>query len=309
MRRASDSVPGFGKVLRSRKYQGWLWGYLLILPTVLGLGLFYLWPLVQSFYLAFTRWGAFGDYRWCGLQNFERLVSDPKIVDALRNSLIFTGLTVPLSISLATLIAVLLNAKIRGVSFYRVLYFLPVVTMPAAVGIVWRWLFNADYGAINYVLQKVFGIRGPSWLTDPKIALYSLVAVAVWGAIGNNMIIILSGLQNIPTVYYEAADIDGAGVLTKFFRITLPMLSPTLFFVSVTAIIGALQMFELVYMMIGINSPAIRATQTVVYLFYREAFINMNKGYASAIILVLFVIILGLTFIQLRLQRRWVHYD
>ena len=296
------------KVFRRKKSQDWMWGYLMVLPIVAGATIFSIIPLIQSFYLSFTKWGAFGSYSWGGLRNFERMLADPNLALALKNTFVYTVLSVPLSIAISVVIAVLLNTRIRGVALYRTLYFLPVVTMPAAVGIVWRWLFNADFGIINHVLRLV-GIEGPRWLTDPSLALYSLILVSVWSSIGHNMVILLSGLQGIPSVYYEAAEIDGANNYVQFFRITLPLLSPTLFFVTVTSLISAFQVFELIFLMIGPDSLVIRQTQSVVFLFYREAFINMDKGYASAISLLLFVIIMAVTVVQFRLQKRWVHYE
>ena len=251
---------------------------------------------------------AFGSILGVRLRNFERMLADPNLALALKNTFVYTVLSVPLSIAISVVIAVLLNTRIRGVALYRTLYFLPVVTMPAAVGIVWRWLFNADFGIINHVLRLV-GIEGPRWLTDPSLALYSLILVSVWSSIGHNMVILLSGLQGIPSVYYEAAEIDGASNYVQFFRITLPLLSPTLFFVTVTSLISAFQVFELIFLMIGPDSLVIRQTQSVVFLFYREAFINMDKGYASAISLLLFIIIMAVTVVQFRLQKRWVHYE
>lgn len=297
------SINSIGK----KRLQDWFWGYLMVLPTLAGVIVFSIWPLFQSFYLSFTQWGAFGSYSWGGTVNFQRMMNDTNLLMALRNTVVFTVASVPIGIALSIVVAVLLNSNIRGVSAYRTLYFLPVVTMPAAVAIVWRWLYNADFGLINHILKSL-GIAGPRWLTDPKLAMLSLVVVSIWSSIGYNMVIFLSGLQGISSTYYEAAEIDGANSLTKFFKITLPMLSPTIFFVTVTSLISAFQVFELIFMMIGPNSPVIRQTQTVVFLFYRQAFINMDKGYAAAISLLLFIIILGVTIVQFRLQKRWVHY-
>jgi multiple sugar transport system permease protein len=294
--------------LNRRKREDFFWAYLMIAPTLLGTVIFNIWPLLQSFYLSFTKWGAFGTYSWKGIDNYQRLLNEPELLSALKNTFIFTILSVPLGISLSIIVAVLLNQKIKGVTFYRTLFFLPVVTMPAAVAIVWKWLYNADYGLINYVLS-LFSIEGPRWLTDTNLALYSIVLVAVWGAIGYNMVIILSGLQGISSTYYEAANIDGAGTLVKFFKITLPLLSPTLFFVTVMSLINTFQVFELIYMMIGPNSLVIDNTRTVVYLFFEEAFINNDKGYAAAIAMALFVIILCVTIVQFKFQKKWVHYD
>jgi multiple sugar transport system permease protein len=301
------------KVVRARRGRHIAWkdilsGYIMIAPLMIGLFIFYLWPVFQTFYFSFTKWGAFGKYKWTGLTNYEHLLHDPDLGRALLNTVVYILLSVPGSLILAILVAVLLNQKIRGVGIYRTLYYLPAVTMPAAIAMVWRWLYNGDYGLINYLLSLV-GLHGPRWLSDPAIALYSIILVAIWGAIGSNMILFLAGLQGIPSVYYEAAAIDGAGTLPRFFRITLPLLSPTIFFALVTSLIGAFQVFDLIFLMTGPNSPALDATKTIVYLFYQYAFITNDKGYAAAIAVLLFVIILVITLVQFRLQRRWVHYS
>ncbi|MDP9313230.1 MAG: sugar ABC transporter permease [Chloroflexota bacterium] len=279
----------------------------MIAPMLLGLCIFYVWPALQTLYFSFTEWGAFGKYQWSGADNYQRLLRDAEVWQALRNTLLYTALSVPISIALAIGIAVLLNQHIRGVGVYRTLFFLPAVTMPAAIAMVWQWLFNGDYGLINYLLSFL-GLEGPRWLSHPRLALYSVVAVGVWASIGSNMVIFLSGLQGIPRTYYEAAEIDGAGPFRQFFRITLPLLTPTIFFATVLSLISAFQVFDLIYLMIGPNSPVIDNTQSVVYLFFEQAFLLNDKGYAATIIMLLFVIILAVTSLQFRLQRRWVHY-
>ncbi len=290
------------------------WAYLMITPLMVGLLVFYIWPVFQTFYFSFTSWGAFGRYHWTGLTNYQALLHDPELGRALSNTLIFTVLSVPCSIVLSLLIAVLLNQRIRAVGLYRTLYFLPAITMPAAVAVVWKWLYNGDYGIINHLLSLVH-LQGPRWISDPQIALYSLVLVAVWSSVGNGMVLFLAGLQNIPRTYYEAASLDGAKPTVRFFRITLPLLSPTIFFATVIAMISAFQVFDLVFLMFGeasgsgISTLSIDATQTMVYLFFKNAFLTDNKGYAAAIAMLLFVIILIVTAIQLRLQKRWVHYS
>lgn len=284
-----------------------LWAYLMLAPLMIGLLIFYIWPTFQTFFFSFTKWGEFGTYHLTGLSNYQILLHDPDLGGALINTLIFTVLSVPTSIALSLVVAVLLNQPIRGVAVYRTLYFLPAITMPAAIAVVWRWLYNGDYGVLNYGLRLI-GIHGPRWVSDPHISLYSLILVAIWGGIGYNMILFLAGLQSIPRVYYEAASLDGAGPVRIFFRITLPMLSPTIFFATVISMIGAFQVFDLVYLLFPADSLVINATQTVVYLFYKNAFLVENKGYAAAIAVLLFVIILGVTAIQFQLQKRWVHY-
>jgi multiple sugar transport system permease protein len=293
---------------KTRKRSDYFWAYLMIAPTMLGLFIFYLWPIIQTFYFSFTEWGAFGQFEWTGLDNYKRLLEDTNLLKSFKNTGIYIIFTVPIGIFLSILVAVLLNQNIRGKSVYRTLYFLPVITMPAAIAMVWKWLYNSDYGLLNYLLSLI-GIKGPQWVSDPKIALYSIIVVAIWSGIGYNMVIFLSGLQGIPKTYYEAAEIDGASPIRVFFKITLPLLSPIIFFVSIMSFIGAFQVFDLIFMMIGKSSTALENTQSIVYLFYQHAFVLNDKGYAAAIAVLLLIVILIITAIQMVLQKKWVHYD
>lgn len=302
---------GRGRPRRGRVVEA-LWGYAFIAPVGIGLAVFYLWPVARTAYLSFTEWGPFGGHTWTGTENYLRLVTDPEVGQALVNTVTYTALGL-LGIPLAVVFAALLNRRgLRGVTVYRTLFFLPVVTMPVAVAMVWRWLYNGEYGLVNHVLS-VFGIDGPNWIADPAVALYALAVVGVWSSLGYNLIIFLAGMQAIPTAYYEAAAIDGAGPIRQFFRITIPLLSPTAFFVSVISVIGSLQLFDLVYVMAGSGNaaranPAYPRLQTVVMLFYDRAFVTNDRGYAAAIAMMLLVVIVALTAVQFRLQRRWVHY-
>lgn len=289
-----------------------LWGYAFIAPTGIGLGIFYLWPVLQTAYFSLTEWGPFGGHTWTGLDNYARLLDDPEVGQSLVNTLTYTVLGLA-SIPIAIVFAALLSRDgLRGVGAYRTLFFLPVVTMPVAVAMVWRWLYNGDYGLINYVLSLV-GIDGPNWVADPDTALYALVVVGIWSSLGYNLIIFLAGMQAIPKEYYEAAAIDGAGPVRQFFTVTIPLLSPTAFFVSVISVIGSLQLFDLVYVMAGSgaasrSNPAFPRLQTVVQLFYERAFVTNDRGYAAAIVMLLLLLIILLTVVQFRLQKRWVHY-
>ncbi|WP_101787223.1 carbohydrate ABC transporter permease [Nonomuraea indica] len=286
----------------------WAWGYLLIAPMALGLAVFYLWPIVQTLFLSFTESGVFGGYTWVGTANFTDLSVDEEMYGALGNTLLYAVLVlagVPLSI----VVAALLNVPgLRGLSLYRTLYFLPVVTMPAAVGLTWSYLFNGDFGVINHLLGYL-GIDGPYWLGDPDFAIYAIAVVGIWSSIGYNAVLFLAGLQGIPRHYYEAAEIDGAGRLRQFLRITLPLLTPTTFFVLVITMINALQVFDLVYLMVDPKSPSLEGSRTIVYLFYEKGFVQNQRGLAAAIAVVLLGIILALTAIQFRLQKKWVHYE
>jgi len=278
---------------------------------LLGLLVFYIWPVVQTFYYSFTRWGAFGGSTWTGLDNYSTLIHDPDFGLALRNTALYTVFSVPISIALSIVVATLLNQRIRGVTIYRTLYFLPVVTMPAAIGMMWKWLYEGDYGLINSILRALH-IHGPNWTTDSHTALIAVIIVGIWSTVGYNMVLFLAGLQAIPGTYYEAAQIDGAGPLSRFFRITMPLLTPTIFFALVIAFINAFQVFDIIYMMIGAPDnpgPAIDGVKSIVYLFYDHAFHLNDKGYAASIVMVMFAMLLAFTAFQLWFQRRWVHYE
>lgn len=296
------------KRLGRKKLNDCYWGYLMILPVMVGLIAFYIIPFFKTFFISFTNMGAFGAYNSINLDNFKKILTDTTFYLALKNTLVFTIIAVPVGVFLSILLAVLLNSNIKGLTIYRTIYFLPAVTMPAAVSMVWKWLFNSNYGLINFLLSKV-GLKGPGWITDPKIALFSIIMVAIWTKVGYNMIILLAGLQGISKSYYEAAEIDGAGGLAKFFKITLPLLTPTIFFVVVMTLIESFQVFDYIFMMISTNSVALESTQSVVYLFYRSAFELQEKGYASAIAIVLFFIIMIITAVQVKLQNKWVNYE
>ncbi|MEO3885492.1 sugar ABC transporter permease [Nonomuraea sp. B5E05] len=286
----------------------WAWGYLLIAPMALGLAVFYLWPIAQTLYLSFTESGIFGGYTWVGTANFTELLGDEEVLGALGNTLLYAVLVL-VGVPLSIVVAALLNVPgLRGLSVYRTLYFLPVVTMPAAVGLTWRYLFNGDFGAINHLLGKI-GIDGPYWVGDPDFAIYAIAIVGIWSTIGYNAVLFLAGLQGIPRPYYEAASIDGAGRVRQFFRVTLPLLTPTTFFVIVITMINALQVFDLVFLMIDLKSPALSGSRTIVYLFYEKGFVQNQRGLAAAIAVLLLGLILVLTAIQFRLQKKWVHYE
>jgi len=284
------------------------WALLFIGPTALGLLVFYLWPTVRTFILSFTQSGPFGGSAFAGLENYARLAEDPALGRALINTAIYMLIAL-VGIPLAVAIAALLNTTgLKGRSVYRMLYFLPVVTMPAAIALVWKMLYNGDYGILNQALHVV-GIQGGSWLTNPATALYAVALVGIWAGLGTNIVIFLAGLQGIPDTLMEAASLDGAGPIRTFFSITVPLLSPSIFFVSVINVIGSLQVFDLVYLMIGRTNPALPDTRTIVYLFYQAGFIDNDRGYAAAIAFLLLIIILGLTIVQFRLQKKWVHYE
>ncbi|MFL6136131.1 MAG: carbohydrate ABC transporter permease [Nocardioidaceae bacterium] len=283
------------------------WALAMLVPTLVGLGVFSLWPIFQTLYYSFTTWGAFGGHEWSGLENYRSLLSDSELLQALLNTVIFTAVTLT-SVPLAIVVAALLNRPgMRGLAVYRTLYFLPVVTLPASVALMWKLLLSGDYGIVNWLLSLLH-IDGPYWLSNPSTAIYALAAVSVWSSVGYNMVILLAGIQTIPRDYYEAAELDGAGKIRQFLSITVPLLTPSIFFVTVITVINSLQAFDLVYLMIGVNNPALDRSQTIVYLFYKTGFIDHDGGYAAAIAFVLMMAILVFTAVQFRLQKRWVHY-
>ena len=244
-----------------------------------------------------------------GIENYKQLFQEPDLLLALKNTFLYAIVTVPIGLILSLILASLLNSKIKGKGIYRTVYFLPSVTMAAAVALVWKLIFNGDYGILNSFLSKI-GIEGQSWLTNPHTALFCVMVVSIWGSVGYNMIILLAGMQGVSKSYYEAAEIDGASPMQRFFKITVPLVSPTIFFVSITGLIGAFQVFDSIYMMIDPDkNPAFNAVKTVNVLFYQNAFMYGYKGYAAAISIFMFVIIMLITAVQLWGQKKWVNYD
>ena len=292
-----------------QKRSEFLWGWLFILPTMAGLIVLNIIPIFQTIYQSFFKTGAFGRGNiFVGLENYERLFADGSVWQALINTFKYAIVEVPFSIAIALVIAVMLNAKMKGRSIYRAIYFLPMVVAPAAVAMVWKWLFNSEFGLLNHILESL-GLNSVAWLSNPDIAIYSVAVVGIWSVIGYNMVLFLAGLQEIPKDYYEASQIDGANAVQQFFKITVPLISPTMFFVVVTRVIASFQVFDSIFMMIDKSSEALPKTQSLVYLFYRYAFVENNKGYGSAIVVLLLVIIMIVTVIKMVTQKKWVHYN
>lgn len=292
-----------------RSRSEFIWGWAFILPTMIGLFILNIIPLFQAAYESFFKTGAFGKGNvFIGLDNYRKLLGDSDVWQALLNTFKYAIVEVPLSIVIAILLAVLLNRKMKARTVYRTIYFLPMVAAPAAVAMVWRWLYNSEFGLLNYIRGTV-GMNPINWISNPRIAIIFIALVGVWSVIGYNMVLFLAGLQEIPKDYYEAATIDGAGRIKHFFSITLPLISPTMFFVTVTRVIAALQVFDVIYMMIDKTNPALEKCQSLVYLFYKYSFVQSNKGYGSAIVMLLLVVILIITAIQMVCQKKWVHYD
>lgn len=295
------------KKATARQKKDWFAGYVFIAPVTLGLLVFYIWPFIQNFWFSFNDVNKFNVTHFIGLDNYKQLIGDAEVWTTFGNTLKYVVFTVPIGLFLSICIAALLNAKIRGTSIYRTLYFLPSVTMAAAVAMVWKWVFNEKMGILNSIIAGLGGER-VGWLTNPKTALFIVMLVGLWMSVGYNMIILLAGMQGIPKTYYEAASIDGAGGLAQFFKITIPLLTPSIFFVMITSIISGFQVFDVVYMMVLKSNPAYESTQTVVMLFYRQAFDYGYKGYAAAISILIFIAIMIVTIFQLIGQKKWVNY-
>jgi multiple sugar transport system permease protein len=301
--KASSPRPGGAAARRDG-----FWPWLFVLPLLGGISLFFLWPIVQTFYYSFTQWGVFGGSTFIGIENYVRLLADPQLYSALGNTLLYTGIVL-LGIPIAVYIASLLNTPgLRFASFYRVLFFLPYVAMPTAVAMVWRIIFNGDFGILNYVLSLV-GIDGPYWTSTPGFAMLAVAIVGLWSSLGFSMIILAAGLKNIPPELYEAAELDGATPWRRFTSVTVPLLTPSIFFVLIITIISSFQLFDLLYALLGSSNPVLPKSMSLVYFFYSQGFVSNDKGYAAAIAMVIFVIIGLVTVLQFRLQKRWVNND
>ncbi|MEP7290385.1 MAG: sugar ABC transporter permease [Chloroflexota bacterium] len=286
--------------------------YLTVSPWVIGFILFTFIPMALSLYLSFTRWNVVNAPVFIGLDNFITMFSkDPDFYQSLKVTILFTITSVPLQILVALGLAILLNEATRAVGFFRTAFYIPSIVASVASAVLWQWIFNARFGPINGVLRAL-GLGTPNWFTDPRYALVALVIMSTWG-VGGQMLIFLAGLKGIPRSLYEAAEVDGAGRMTRFVRITLPMLSPTLFFNLVMAMIGAFQTFDSAFVISTSRSGQIGDPQnsTLFYLLhlYEEGFSHLNMGYASALAWVLFIIILSVTLVINRSSKRWVFYS
>ncbi len=277
-------------------------GYGLIIPTIFYFAVFILFPIAYSIWLSFLNWdGMSPDARYIGFNNYIRLLSTSRFWNSMAVTGYYVIGLVPLRMICALFLAILLNQKIRGVAFYRTLYFMPVVTSMVAVSMVFLWIFDPTWGIANWILNTL-GLPSSQWLADPTTAMPSLILMSVWKSVGYDMVIYLAGLQGIPDVYYEAAKIDGAGRWAQLRHITWPLLAPTTFFILVTAIIGATQVFDSVFVMT--QGGPLESTSVIVYYLYQEAFRFFHMGYAAAIAWVLFLVILALTLIQWKFLRR-----
>jgi len=289
----------------SRERSEFIWGWCFIAPTMIGLIILNIIPIFQTIYQSFFKTGDFGKGNmFVGIANYAKVFSDTEVWQALFNTLKYAAVEVPLSIIISLVLAVFLNGKIKGKSAFRTIFFLPMVAAPAAIAMVWKWLYNSEFGLLNHILPVK-----ANWISNPKIAIYSIAVIGIWSIIGYNMVLFLAGLQEVPKDYYEAAAIDGATGVQQFFNITVPLVSPTIFFVMVTRIIAAMQVFDVIYMVIDNNNPALHKTQSLVCLFYKYSFQQGNKGYGATVVVVLLAVIMVFTVLQMIGQKKWVHYN
>ncbi len=275
-----------------------------IAPWLVGFVLFTAGPILISLWASFTDWDLLTAPQWVGLDNYRNLATDPTFIQSIKVTLAYTALYVPLDLIGGLLLALLVRPRLKGIGIFRTIFYLPTVFSGVAFVVVWLWMLNPNGGLINLVLGW-FGIEGPRWLLDPKYALWSLVMMSFWGW-GRSMALYLGGMQSIPGELYEAASMDGAGSIRQFFKITLPLLSPTIFFNLVLSIIATFQSFTSAF--VATNGGPLDSTLFLVLYIYRQAFEYFHMGYAAALAWVLFAIILVLTLLLLRSQKFWVFY-
>jgi multiple sugar transport system permease protein len=280
--------------------------YLYLAPTLIGLILFSFGAVIMTLLISFTKWDIFSSPLWVGIDNYVKIFKSEIFWQVFQNTFYYVIINVPLNVILPLLVAILINRKLKGMLFFRTVYFLPVVSSMVAVSLIWSWLYKPEYGLLNYMLNNLFGIKGIEWLENENMAMISIAIVTLWKNLGYNMVIFLAGLQNIPTQLYESAEIDGANAVHRFFKITLPMLSPTTFFVLIITLIGSFQVFEQTFILTK-GGPA-NSTLTLSYYIYQNAFQYFRMGHSAAMSYILFIIIFLITMVQFNYQKKWVHY-
>ena len=286
------------------RWQEARWAYLFLLPNLLLFSIFTVYPVFASFFYSLNKWTLHSPMQFLGLANYRALIDDPIFLKVLGNTLYYTAGIIPFQTALGLLIALGLNQRIRFMTGYRALYFVPVVTSMVAVSIVWQWMYQPHYGVINSLL-KIVGIEGPNWLFSKAWAMPSVIAMSIWKNVGYSVVLYLAALQSVPESFYESAMIDGANSWDKFWHITLPIISPTTFFIIVLSVIGSFQAFDQIYVLTQ-GGPA-RATSVIVHYLYENGFQWFNMGYAAAIAYVLFALLFILTIIQWTYRARWVY--
>jgi multiple sugar transport system permease protein len=291
------------KLLGKEEAEGWLF----ILPIIFGTLIFSFVPVIYSLIVSFSEWDGINLPKFIGLRNFSQLVSGDKVFrQSVQNTLVFTCTSVPLGMVAGLLLALLANQPVLFKNVFRVAYYVPSICSTVAIALVWQLIFSSNTGLLNSLLH-IFGVQGPDWLGASRWAMPSVIIVQVWAVAGYNMVIYLAGLQGIPESLYESARLDGASNWHQLMRITLPMISPTSFFLMITSVIHSFQVFNLIYVMTG-GGPGYATTVYIHYL-YLNAFNYFKMGYASSMAWLLFMVLAAITFIQMKAQKYWEHYD
>lgn len=315
MRATGSTVTQAPKPVQKRK----LWtyrrvekmqGYVFVLPWIIGFLCFVLIPLVFSLITSFAEYDITSTFRFIGIQNYVQMFTqDPVFWQSVYNTLYFVIISVPLNTAAAILLAVILHQKVPGMRVFRTIFYLPSVLSGVAIYLLWEELLNPTNGLVNTILSWV-GISGPSWLFDPNWSKPALILMGMWG-VGGGMLLYLNSLQNVPDQLYEAADIDGASSLQKFWKITLPMITPIIFFEMVTSMIGAFQVFQSAYVMTNTSGPGGPLNSLLFYNYHmwNEAFVNFKVGYANAMAWFLFLIVMVVTVLNMKFSRKWVYYE
>lgn len=278
---------------------------LFLSPTLVIFSTFILFPVFFSFYLSFQKWNMFsGEATYVGLDNYIRMFESAEFWIVLKNTAIYTLGTIPLNMALSLAIAYVLNKKLAGKKFLRTAFFAPVIISPVAAAVIWRWMYDPNFGLVNYFIG-FFGFDAVNWLNEPTAAMFALIIMGVWKTFGINMVMFSAGLQGIPDSYYEAAELDGAGKFAKFWHITIPMLAPTTFFIMIMSMISSFQVFDLVYVLT--SGGPLGSTKVLVFYVYEYAFKFFEMGYASAISYFLFALLFVLTMVQIRYMKSKVY--
>ena len=278
---------------------------LFLSPTLVIFTAFILFPVFFSFYLSFHSWNMFsGDTTFVGLENYSRMFQDAEFWQVLGNTAVYTFGTIPINMALSLWVAYLLNKKLKGKKFLRTAFFAPVIISPVAAAVIWRWMYDPNFGLVNYLISFL-GIGSINWLNEPTAAMFALIIMGVWKTFGINMILFSAGLQGIPDNYYEAAELDGAGKWAKFYHITIPMLAPTTFFIMIMSMISSFQVFDIVYVLT--SGGPMGSTKVLVFYVYEYAFKFFEMGYASAISYFLFAVLFILTMLQVKYMKSKVY--
>lgn len=281
-------------------------GYAFLLPNLLGFIIFTLLPVLAALLLCFVEWDSSNPIKFVGIKNFIKIFKDETFRISLWNTFYYTAANVPLTIAFSLMLAMLLNKGLKGVKFFRAIFFFPYISSLVAVAVVWNMLFHPSMGPINLFLKGIGIMNPPGWTSSTQWAMPAVIIVSIWRQLGYYMVIFLAGLQGIPGELYEAATVDGANGWRKFWNITVPMLTPTTFFISIMLMIGSFKVFDQVFIMTQ-GGPG-RATNVLVYHIYNQAFLNFEFGYASALAMVLFLIVITITIIQFKIEEKWVNY-